>query len=190
MNWQQRIDNYVKETGYPRSLFIAEDGRVVGTWIFGQNYTVKSKFYGGYPHGYLKRVKALFPDKNRVLHLFSGKVDTSIIPGDTVDINPELKPTFLDDAQTLEKVPLKDYDLVMADPPYSIEDCERYSVSMVKRTVVMRTLGERLKKGATVVWLDQVLPQWRKTNLSLEGLIGCCKSTNHRFRIITIFKKL
>lgn len=27
--WQQRIDNYVEETKFPRSLFIGEDGRVV-----------------------------------------------------------------------------------------------------------------------------------------------------------------
>ena len=76
MNWQDRIDNYVKETKYPRSLFIAEDGRVVGTWLMGQNYKVASGYYGGFPHGFLKRIKALFPDKTSVLHLFSGKVDT------------------------------------------------------------------------------------------------------------------
>lgn len=36
--WTERIDNYVKETKFPRSLFIGEDGRVVGTWIMGQNW--------------------------------------------------------------------------------------------------------------------------------------------------------
>ena len=29
-----------------------------------------------------------FPDKQRPLHLFSGKVDQAAFPGDTVDINP------------------------------------------------------------------------------------------------------
>ena len=101
MNWQQRIENYGRVTGFPRSLFIAEDGRVVGTWIMGNDYRVKSGYYGGYPAGYLRRVRALFPDKKRVLHLFSGKVDLTALPGDTVDINADLGPTYVDDAQKL-----------------------------------------------------------------------------------------
>lgn len=188
MKWNDRIENYVKETAYPKSLFIADDGRVVGTWIFGQNYTVKSKYYGGYPHSYLKRIKALFPDKKSVLHLFSGKVDTEIFPGDTVDFNPDLNPTYIDDAQTLENVPLEKYDLVLADPPYSIEDSEHYGCSLVKRNKVMKAL-QKLSPQTHVVWLDQVLPMWRKDYFDLEAVIGCVKSTNHRFRVITIFKR-
>lgn len=190
LTWQDRIDNYVRMTGYPRSLFVAEDGRVVGTWIMGQNYTVKSSYYGGYPHGYLARIAALFPDRRKALHLFSGKVDQSAVPGDTVDINPDLSPTWLDDAQTLENVPLADYDLVLADPPYSVEDAERYQTTMVKRNKVMAALGRGLPSGAHVVWLDQVLPMYRKDQFSIEAVIGMVKSTNHRFRVVTIFRRV
>jgi len=189
MEWDARIDNYVRETGFPRSLFLAEDGRIVGTWIMGNDYRVKSEYYGGYPAGYLKRIRSLFPEKKRPLHLFSGKVDLEIFPGDTVDINPALHPTYVDDAQTLTKVPLEKYDLVLADPPYSVEDAERYQTTMVKRNVVMRAL-QRLPAGAHVVWLDQVLPMYRKDTFSQEALIGMWKSTNHRFRGITIFRRL
>ncbi len=188
MEWAERIDNYVAETGFPRSLFTSADGRVVGTWIMGNDYRVKSAYYGGYPAGYLKRVKALFPDKKRVLHLFSGKVDLRILPGDTVDINPALEPTYLDDAQRLEKVPLAQYDLVLADPPYSVEDCDHYGTSMVKRNLVMRAL-QGLPLDAHVVWLDQVLPMYRKDAFVLEATIGMWKSTNHRFRGISIFRR-
>jgi hypothetical protein len=86
MHWDARIANYVRVTKFPRSLFVAEDGRVVGTWIMGNDYRVKSSYYGGYPAGYLRRIKSLFPDKRRVLHLFSGKVDLAELPGDTVDV--------------------------------------------------------------------------------------------------------
>lgn len=89
MDWCERIANYAKETGFPQSLFVAADGRVVGTWIMGQNYTVKSGYYGGYPHGYLRRVRALFPDKQKVLHLFAGKVDTAQAPGARRDAGRE-----------------------------------------------------------------------------------------------------
>ena len=113
MEWEQRIDNYGRATGFPRSLFIGEDGRVVGTWIMGNDYRVKSGYYGGYPAGYLKRVAALFPDRKRVLHVFSGKVDLGAMPGDTVDCNPSMKPTWVANAHDLSAVPLHDYDLVL-----------------------------------------------------------------------------
>jgi len=189
MDLEARISHYVQETRFPRSLFVSEDGRIVGTWIMGNDYRVKSAYYGGYPAGYLRRVRALFPDKNHVLHLFSGKVDLATLPGDTVDINPDLAPTYLDDAQSLLTVPLGSYDLVLADPPYSVEDAERYQTTMIKRNGVMRAL-QRLSPGAHVVWLDQVLPMYRKDAFAIEGVIGMVKSTNHRFRVVTIFRRL
>jgi len=190
MDWQERIENYKEVTGYPEALFVCEDGRVVGTWIMGQNYTVKSTYYGGYPAGYLKRIKALFPDRKNVLHLFSGKVDTVLFPGKTVDINPDNGADYVDDAQSLKNVPLEEFDLVVADPPYSVEDCEHYATSMIKRNKVMKALGERLLPGTFVVWLDQVLPMYRKDQFHIDAVIGMVKSTNHRFRVVTIFKRV
>lgn len=187
--WPARLESYALKTGFPRCLSIGEDGRAAGMWIMGNDYRVKSTYYGGYPAGYLRRVKSLFPDKSRVLHLFSGKVDTDTFPGDTVDINPANDATYVDDAQTLLNVPLEEYDLVLADPPYSVEDCDHYGTSMIKRNVVMSAL-RRLPAGAHVVWLDQVLPMFRKDAFTIEAVIGMVKSTNHRFRVVTIFRKV
>lgn len=188
MTLSERVDHYHRVTGFPRSLYVGTDHRITGIWIMGNDYRVKSAYYGGYPAGYLRRVKALFPDKKRVLHLFSGKVDLSVLPGVTVDINRKLKPDYVDDAQTLREVPLEDFDLVLADPPYSIEDCEHYGVTMVKRNTVLRCLGDRLNPNCHVVWLDQVLPMYRKIDFRTVGHIGMVKSTNHRFRVVTIFR--
>jgi hypothetical protein len=189
MTWDDRIENYDRETGYPHSLFIGADNRVVGTWIMGNSYRVQSGYYGGYPHGYLKRVKALFPDKLNPLHLFSGCVDQSVFPGDTVDVNPDRGAIFVDDAQTLLNVPLENYDLILADPPYSVEDCDHYQTTMVKRNLVMRALV-RVKPGTHVVWLDQVLPMYTKAHWRIMAVVGMVKSTNHRFRVMTIFERL
>ena len=188
MHWDQRIANYVQQTKFPKSLFVAGDGRVVGTWIMGNDYRVQTGYYGGYPAGYLRRIRALFPDKRRVLHVFSGKVDLSALPGDSVDVNANLAPTFVDDAQTLLRVPLEDYDLILADPPYSVDDAERYQTTMVKRNLVMRAL-QRVTVDTHIVWLDQVLPMYRKDSFHIEAVIGMVKSTNHRFRVVTIFRK-
>jgi hypothetical protein len=187
-----RISNYHRETGFPESLFIGGDGRIVGTWIMGNDYRVKSNYYGGYPAGYLRRIRALFPDKLEstcTLHLFSGRTDISAFPGETVDINPKLEPDYVDDAHTLENVPVEKYDLILCDPPYSVEDCEHYGTAMVNRNRIMQTLGRRVHIGCHVVWLDQVLPMYRKDQFKLEAVIGMVKSTNHRFRVVTIFRK-
>jgi hypothetical protein len=188
MTWAERIANYEQATGFPQGLFIGGDGRVAGIWIMGNDYKVRSQFYGGYPAGYLKRVKALFPDKQRVLHLFSGKVDTAAFPGVTVDINPDHRPDIVDDAHTLAKVPLERFDLVLADPPYSAEDCEHYGTPMINRNRVMQALGAKLASGCHVAWLDQVLPMYTKREFAVEAHIGMVKSTNHRFRVLTVFR--
>lgn len=189
LNLQDRIQNYKRKTGFPGSLFVSDDERIVGTWVMGNDYRVRSEYYGGYPAGYLRRVAALFPDKKNCLHLFSGKVDTSVFPGKTVDINPDTSPDYVDDAQSLENVPLQEFDIVLADPPYSVEDAEHYQTTMVKRNKVLVALS-RLSSGAHVVWLDQVLPMYRKDTFKTVAYIGMVKSTNHRFRVVTIFERL
>ena len=189
MNWYERINNYLTETKFPKYMGVGPGGELFGIWNMGNNYRVSSGYYGGYPATYLKRVKALFPDKKNVLHLFSGKVDLSAYPGDTVDINTEFNPTYVDDAQTLERVPLENYDLILADPPYSVEDAEHYQTTMVSRNKVMRALG-RAAKGTHIVWLDQVKPMYRKDTFKVIGEIGMSKSTNHRYRVVLLFEKI
>ena len=106
-----------------------------------------------------------------------------------MDIRPELEPTFLVDAQYLKGVPLEDYDIVLADPPYSVEDAEHYKTSMVQRNKVMRALAAGVKPGTHVVWLDQVFAMYRKAEWDVIGMIGVVRSTNHRFRMVTIFER-
>lgn len=189
MSWQDRIDNLVATLPFPRNTFVLESGSVIGMWTMGNDYRVKSGYHGGYPNTYLRRVRALFPDKKRALHVFSGKVDLEAFPGDTVDINPDLLPTFVDDCQTLLSVPLEQYDIVLADPPYTSEDADHYGTTMVRRNCVVKALT-RCKTGTHLVWLDMTLPMYRKDTWCSEADIGIRRSTNHRFRSVTIFRKL
>lgn len=188
MTPSQRIAEYSLQSKFPTALWEL-NGVIHGIWVMGNNYRVKSGYYGGYPATYLRRIKSLFPDKKKVLHLFSGRVDQSEMPGDTVDLNEDVQPTFLDDAQSLDAVPVQNYDLILADPPYSVEDAEHYKPTMVKRNKVMAALGAKAVAGTHVVWLDQVLPMYRKDQWSVVGMIGMVKSTNHRFRVVTIFER-
>src|ERR1044072_9992522 len=93
---QDRIDNYRQALPFPVCMAVGEDGRLFGIWEMGADYRVQSGYYGGYPAGYLRRIRALFPEKRRAIHIFSGKVDLNAFPGDPVAITPALSPPFLD----------------------------------------------------------------------------------------------
>jgi hypothetical protein len=50
------------------------DEALYGVVMGGQDYRNKSKLYGAYPPSYLPTVFSLFPDAQRILHLFSGSL--------------------------------------------------------------------------------------------------------------------
>lgn len=152
----------------------------------GNNYRNKSRYYGAYPGSYLKRVNALFPEKKNVCHLFSG----SIPPGDYVriDINPDNKPDIVADAENLKMK--SRFDIIYADPAYSVEDSEHYGTVMVSRKKVFESCHPALEKKGHLVWLDQVFPMFSKRNWKLIGAIGIIVSTNHRVRFTFIFEKV
>jgi hypothetical protein len=74
------------------------------------------------------------------------------------------------DAETMLGVPQHLYDLVVADPPYSVGDAEHYGLPMISRNKAIRELGERLSASAFVVWLDQVYPMYAGIRLQPEAV--------------------
>lgn len=151
----------------------------------GNNYQT-SGYYGAYPHTYLERVMSMFPDAKSILHLFSG----SMKPGNYVRFDRNGNGDIHGDAEKLsESFPEQRFDLILADPPYSVEDCEHYGCAMVNRNRVISECVKVMEPGGFIVWLDQVLPMFRKDQLEMCGVIGMVKSTNHRFRVVTMFRK-
>jgi len=184
MDLQNRIDNYHKKYDKYSKLIINRDV-IEGIWVMGNNYTTKTDLYGAYPYGYLERIHTLYPlIKGKTLHLFSGSLPDSEYY-DKVDYN-----TGIDAESMSDIIPNDFYELILADPPYSVEDCDHYGCCMVKRNVVFKECLKVLKKGGILIWLDQVLPNYKKTEFNIVARIGMVKSTNHRFRVITIFKKV
>lgn len=183
----QRAEAYAKK--YPKWPAPRADERWLdANWVMGQNYQ-GSGYYGSYPPNYVDRVMALFPDAKNILHLFSG----SLPPGNYTrfDKRPEMSPDVVGDAHYLsEHFEPGQFDLVVADPPYSVEDAEHYGVPMVKRQVVIGEIARVLQVGGHLVWLDQVLPQFSKETWHWWGFIGMARSTMHRFRCVTIFKRV
>ena len=182
---KKRIQAYNdKYDKFPPSLFLSND-EIVGLWVMGNNYTTKSDLYGAYPYGYLDRIFTLFPlVPKKTLHVFSGSLPDSD-DYDKVDFNTGIDVEYMSYA-----IPNNYYSLVLADPPYSVEDCDRYGCCMIKRNVVFNECYKVMEKDGILIWLDQVLPQYKKTQFKVIGRIGMVKSTNHRFRVITIFQKI
>ena len=170
-------------------------------WILGNDYRNKSPLHGAYPPNFLRRVVSMFPDAWNVLHLFSGsltKEQLDEVHGEGVrhtrfDLRRDgiRDPDVKGDAEKLSSYFLYGgFDLVIADPPYTDEDAQRYGTPMVNRNKVVQEVSKKLRKGGHLVWLDQVLPMYRKDELHMWGAIGLVRSTNHRFRVVGMFEKL
>ncbi len=159
-----------------------------GIWSIGNNYK-GSGYYGSYPPRYVDRVMSMFPDAENILHLFSGSL-TKEVEGDRFDVNPNVEPDIVGDAHKLSEIVTKKYDLILADPPYSEEDALHYGTAMVNRNKVVSECSLVLEKGGFLIWLDQVLPMYRRDTLERCISIGVERSTNHRFRQVVGWKKL
>lgn len=81
-------------------------------------------------------------------------------------------------------------DLILADPPYSVEDAEHYGAPLVNKKRVMEQCHEILEPGGTLVWMDQSVPMFRKDMWKWYGIITIYRSTNHRIRGVMLFEKL
>jgi ubiquinone/menaquinone biosynthesis C-methylase UbiE len=80
--------------------------------------------------------------------------------------------------------------LVMADPPYSQSDAERYGTRMVDRRKVLREAARVTQPGGYLVWLDTVLPMFAKREWHWWGAIGIVRSSNHRVRFVFMFERV
>ena len=160
--------------------------------------------YGAYPHGYLERVHAMFPDAANVLHVFSGglqQMQAACLtwPGkmptprsmELVDIHgPEQGryPTWQGDLHDMPAEWAGRFDLILADPPYSKDDAKLYDCPAPNRGKIMRSLRRVCRPGGNLVWLDQVWPMHRKADWKTWGTIGLVRSTNHRMRLVSMFE--
>ena len=168
---------------------VCTDRWLYGIWVLGNNYRSKQKLYGEYPPNYLARVTSLFPDCVPILHLFSGSLEEDC-GGVRFDVEASNHPDVIGDAERLSSYfPANFFSVIYADPPYSHEDARHYGRCLVNRNKVVSECFKVMCPGGFLVWLDQVLPMYRKSEFTLVGTIGVVRSTNHRFRVVSIFQK-
>lgn len=178
------------------------NGMLVGCWMIGSCYVNPNPLYGAYPHGYLERVHAMFPLKlyPKVLHVFSGgltlenatAVAGGLIDGsriELVDIHGPQTGRYPTWQGNVHALPWRDeFDLALADPPYTAEDAAKYGCRPLNRRETMHSLRRVMKPKGILIWLDQVWPMHSKAEWKTVGTIGLVRSTNHRVRLVTIFE--
>ena len=170
---------------------------IYGIWMIGNYYKRKYNYHGEYPPSYLKRVYALFEGYGKVLHLFSGVVDKNEQYDETTfDISStgyEDRPQadILGDAEKLNNYFNEVYfDLIIADPPYTLDDAERYGCTkLVNKKKVLHECYKIANDGCYLIWLDLMIPIYTKKEWKLIGTIGLLTGTNRKVRIVSIFKK-
>lgn len=136
----------------------------------------------------------MFPDSRHVLHAFSGslpasqdytRVDVKLAFDDRESINGDI----VGDVEELSSLTTRKFDLVMADPPYTPADAERYGYRMVDRRRALREVAAVMRPGGHCVWLDTVWPMVAKAVLRRVGVISIFRSSNHRVRAAFVFQK-
>ena len=194
---------------FPKRVPLSVGTMVGGTWLIGACYKNPNRLYGAYPHGYLDRVHAMFPDARHVLHVFSGGLDVTIARAtwvefgglpmheqhsiELVDLHGTKQgrhPTWQGDLFEMPEEWHGRFDLILADPPYSSADAEKYDVPMINRGKVIRHLRRFVSNGGNLVWLDQVWPMHRKAEWKCWGQVGLVRSTNHRVRLVSFFEAM
>ena len=167
------------------------------------------KYYGSYLGGFVERARVLIGANinSPVLHVCGGKAklypySRAFGPNDkTLDLDPECKPDFLQDARKPFPLALGDYNEktnthlwagVLMDPPYSPEDAEHYKVGKevypTPNQLVVNAL-EVLPIGGKVGIIHYILPRCPK-NAKFVACVGIVCGFNNRIRCFSLFERL
>lgn len=172
------------------------EGELVGFWFLGGGSP--GYLYGRYPSNYKDRLMAMFPKRPRVLHLFSGELETEDENVWTYDIRPEANADISDNALNVAD----HFDEcflthIFIDPPYSRKATEKYNkISKVDiehldegdRDNIISECYKVLKYNGFVCYLDWHVPKYSK-EWRRRGMIGVLQYIGQRTRTCLILQK-
>ena len=173
---------------FPRfPVTVNDKGWVYGVWYCGTSWQ-KVSLYGQYPPTFLKRALALFPEAVDILHCPSGTITG---PGMTVDLvrDKVRRPQIIASA---DKLPFSkgSYDLILSDPPYSVDDSKKYGCDRFPLNGFMKEAHRVLRVGGHLGMLHLYYPSYRRKDWKLEGLIMVITGFMRKARVFSILTKM
>lgn len=171
---------------FPRYPEMTSDaGWVHGIWYCSTSWR-KASLHGQYPPGFLDRALSLFPKAKDVLQCPSGTVNG---PGITVDrvLDDVRRPRIVACAGRL---PFRDgaFDLVLSDPPYSAEDSKKYGCRRFPVGAWLDEAWRVLRPDGHLAVLHVSVPQFRKAEWELRGLVAVVTGFRKATRIFSILR--
>lgn len=157
----------------------------------------KNTYYGAYLGGFPERARALLGVtlSDPVLHVCGGKAkfypySRGFGPNDkTLDLDTDLWPDFVADAR--EPLPMNDWPAILADPPYSEEDAEKYAPgrdAYPKPNALLANCLNAVRVGGRVGIIHYILPSPPK-NAHFVAAVGVIFGFNNRIRIYSVFER-
>lgn len=172
---------------------------IADVWILARS---KTKYYGAFPAGFLHRAIQLLGvgPKARVLHVCGGKVREYPFKGlgknhKTLDLNPRVKPDYLQDAR--EPFPDGPWDAILIDRPYTETDADKYiAEGLEEGSKVLPTANELVKNaiasvpiGGRVGIIDYLWPQPPKNAIEI-AVVAVGTGRNSRARWYTVIERV
>jgi len=155
------------------------------------------KYYGAYLGGFPERARALLgvTINDPVLHVCGGMA--KLYPykygfgrmDKTLDLDPKTEPDFLQDAR--QPFP-RGFRAVLIDPPYSMEDAEKYEVGngvYPQPNLLVKNGIEAVEIGQRVGIIHYILPSPPKISRFVAVCAVLC-GFNNRVRIYSVFERI
>lgn len=165
---------------------------ITDVWLLARS---RVGYYGAYPYGFLLRARSLLgvTINDPVLHVCAGKIRdypyAGVGPNDkTVDLDAALKPDFVCDVR--ESLPDGKWSAILADPPYSEDDCLKYKpgATYPEPNALLKLCLSHLVSGQRVGILHYFAPRPPK-GIRLVALVAVMNGYKNRVRCFSVFEK-
>lgn len=180
---------------------------ITDMWILARP---KVSYYGAYPNGFLERARALLgvTPFDPVLHVCGGCAKLYPAKGRgfgfndrTLDLDNDLAPDYHQSAD--EPLPLLhlntgtgamgvEWDALIADPPYTLDDAEKYAPGredFPSANRILRNMLAVVRRGGRVGMLHYILPQPPKVGAKFVACVGVIVGFNNRMRCFSVFER-
>jgi len=171
---------------------------ITDTWFLARaKLKGGAKYYGAYLGGFPERARALLGVRidEPVLHVCGGMA--KLYPyrfgfgenDKTLDLDTETQPDFLQDARHPFPIGFKG---ILIDPPYSMEDAEKYKVGNIaypQPNLLVKNGIDAVEVGGRVGIIHYILPSPPK-NSRFIAACGVMCGFNNRIRVYTVYEKI